>query len=223
MMGAMVQFRKWDDILSGQLPKPEKPRLLAWYHWARAIAQAEKGNLTEAKAESHPDECGPQGHKKANKGKIRPEMMVAEAELKGHLNMAEKHVDKGLRQLAKAAERERRLDVHGTASVSETCCGGARLTGRCGTGKRRLRKERSKMPWRNIRLTIMPNRACAPYARSPSLPDCDVSAFEAAVRRDARLRLPLCVKDATVQIIERSHFPRHKVCGEFLSPGIEGV
>ena len=51
-MGAMVQFRKWDDILSGQLPKPEKPRLLAWYHWARAIAQAEKGNLNEAKAES---------------------------------------------------------------------------------------------------------------------------------------------------------------------------
>ena len=26
-----------------------------------------------------------------------------------------------------------------------------------------------------------------------------------------------------VQIIERSHFPRHKVCGEFLSPGIERV
>lgn len=26
---------------------------------------------------------------------------------------------------------------------------------------------------------------------------------------------------AEVQILERSHFPRHKVCGEFLSPGIE--
>ena len=30
-------------------------------------------------------------------------------------------------------------------------------------------------------------------------------------------------EDATVQIIEKSHFPRHKVCGEFLSPGIEGI
>ena len=29
----------------------------------------------------------------------------------------------------------------------------------------------------------MPNRACAPYVRSPSLPDCErVSAFEAVVR-----------------------------------------
>ncbi len=30
-------------------------------------------------------------------------------------------------------------------------------------------------------------------------------------------------EDATVQIIEKSHLPRHKVCGEFLSPGIEGI
>jgi tetratricopeptide (TPR) repeat protein len=109
MMGAMVQFRKWDDILSGQLPKPEKPRLLAWYHWARAIAQAEKGNLTEVKAEATLMDAALEGHKKANKGKIRPEMMVANDELKGHINIAEKRVDKGLRQLAKAAERERRL------------------------------------------------------------------------------------------------------------------
>ena len=108
-MGAMVQFRKWDDILAGQLPKPEKPRLLAWYHWARAIAQADKGNLKEAKAESALMKTALQAHKKANKGKIRPEMKVAEAELKGHLSIAEKRVDKGLKQLAKAAERERRL------------------------------------------------------------------------------------------------------------------
>ena len=74
LMGAMVQFRKWDDILAGQLPKPEKPRLLAWYHWARAIAQADKGNLTEAKAESALMKTALQAHKKANKGKIRPEM-----------------------------------------------------------------------------------------------------------------------------------------------------
>jgi hypothetical protein len=109
LMGAMVQFRKWDDILSGQLPKPEKPRLLAWYHWARAIAQADKGNLTEAKSEAALMNTALQAHKKANKGKIRAEMKVAQAELKGHLSIAEKRVDKGLKQLAKAAEQERRL------------------------------------------------------------------------------------------------------------------
>ena len=36
-------------------------------------------------------------------------MKVAEAELKGHISLAEKRVDKGLKQLASAAERERRL------------------------------------------------------------------------------------------------------------------
>ena len=30
-----------------------------------------------------------------------------------------------------------------------------------------------------------------------------------------------CQEGANVQIMERSQFPRHKVCGEFLSPGIE--
>jgi hypothetical protein len=109
MMGAMVQFRKWDDILSGQLPKPQKPRLLAWYHWARAIAQAEKGNLTEVKTEAALMDAALEAHKKANKGTIRPEMKVAKDELKGHISIADKHVDKGLRQLAKAAERERKL------------------------------------------------------------------------------------------------------------------
>ena len=35
--------------LSAQLAeKPEKPRLLAWYHWARAIAHADKGNVSAA-------------------------------------------------------------------------------------------------------------------------------------------------------------------------------
>jgi tetratricopeptide (TPR) repeat protein len=109
MMGAMVQFRKWDEILSGQLPKPQKPRLLAWYHWARAIAQAEKGNLTEVRTEAALMDAALEAHKKANKGTIRPEMKVAKDELKGHISIAEKRVDKGLRQLAKAAERERRL------------------------------------------------------------------------------------------------------------------
>ena len=75
LMGAMVQFRKWDDILStGNFEKPAKPRLLAWYHWARAIAQAEKGNVRKPRRKSALMKTAIQAHKQANKGKVRAEM-----------------------------------------------------------------------------------------------------------------------------------------------------
>jgi tetratricopeptide (TPR) repeat protein len=108
-MGAMVQFRKWDDILSGKLPKPEKPRLQAWYHWARAIAHAEQVDAVAAKIEAAEMKTALQAHRKANKGKIRDEMKVAWDEVQGHISLAEKRVDKGLKQLASASARERRL------------------------------------------------------------------------------------------------------------------
>jgi tetratricopeptide (TPR) repeat protein len=110
MMGAMVQFRKWDEILAGELPKPEKPRLLAWYHWARALAQANKGNVTAADTEAALMKSAVDAHKTSNKGKISPEMKVAMKELEGHLSVASKRVDKGLKQLAKASQAERRLN-----------------------------------------------------------------------------------------------------------------
>lgn len=109
LMGAMVQFRKWDDILSTGFEKPAKPRLIAWYHWARAIAHAEKGNVSAAKAEEAEMKKAIQAHKQANKGKVREEIAVASAEVKGHISLAENRVDKGLKQIASAVERERRL------------------------------------------------------------------------------------------------------------------
>jgi tetratricopeptide (TPR) repeat protein len=109
LMRAMVQFRKWDDILAGQLPKPEKPRLQAWYHWSRALAYANKGQVEPAKQEAGLMKQAVQAHKQANKGKVRREVEVAVEELKGHISMAEKRIDKGLKQLASAAAREQRL------------------------------------------------------------------------------------------------------------------
>ncbi len=50
-----------------------------------------------------------QAHKQANKGKVREEIAVASAEVKGHISLAENRVDKGLKQIASAVERERRL------------------------------------------------------------------------------------------------------------------
>ena len=54
-----------------QFEKPAKPRLIAWYHWARAIAHAEKGNVSAAKAEEAEMKKAIQAHKQANKGKVR--------------------------------------------------------------------------------------------------------------------------------------------------------
>jgi tetratricopeptide (TPR) repeat protein len=110
MMGAMVQFRKWDEILGGELPKPEKPRLLAWYHWSRALAHANKENLAAAETEAALMKSAIDSHKAANKGKISPEMKVAMLELQGQLSVASKRVNKGLKQLAKASREERRLN-----------------------------------------------------------------------------------------------------------------
>jgi tetratricopeptide (TPR) repeat protein len=109
LMRAMVQFRKWDEILAGQLPEPEKPRLQAWYHWARAVAYADKGQVDPAKQEAGLMKQSVQAHKKANKGKVRPEVKVAADELKGHMAIAEKRIDKGLKQIASASVREQRL------------------------------------------------------------------------------------------------------------------
>ena len=109
LMRTMVQFRKWDDVLSDQLPKPAKPRLEAWYHWARAVAYADKGQVEPAKQEAALMKQAVQAHKKANKGKVRPEVKVASEELKGHISIAEKRIDKGLKQIASASVREQHL------------------------------------------------------------------------------------------------------------------
>lgn len=109
LMRTMVQFRKWDEIASGALPKPEKPRLQAWYHWARTIAFANKGDASSAKSEQSQFKQGMQAHRQANKGKIRPEIEAAAAELEGHITMAEGRIDKGLKQLASASMRQRKI------------------------------------------------------------------------------------------------------------------
>jgi len=52
LMRVLVRFEKWDEILDGKtLPLYEKPWEAAWYHWARGVALAEKGDAAAAKAE----------------------------------------------------------------------------------------------------------------------------------------------------------------------------
>lgn len=109
LMGAMVQFRKWDAILTGELPKPEKPRLVAWYHWARGVAQASKENASAAQTEAALMKTAIHAHRRANDGKVLPAVQVAAKELEGHISLAQKRIDKGLKQIAKASLAERRL------------------------------------------------------------------------------------------------------------------
>ncbi|HYP05484.1 MAG TPA: hypothetical protein VER03_04545 [Bryobacteraceae bacterium] len=109
LMGAMVQFRKWGQILAGELPKPDKPRLLAWYHWARGVALANKENASAAMTEAALMKSAIEAHRRANDGKVLPPVQVAAKELEGHINIARKKVDKGLKQIAKASAAERKL------------------------------------------------------------------------------------------------------------------
>lgn len=49
LMRTLVRFEKWDEILDGStLLTYDKPRELAWYHWARGVAQATKGSRAAA-------------------------------------------------------------------------------------------------------------------------------------------------------------------------------
>ena len=52
LMRVLVRFEKWDEILDGAtLPVYDKPMENAWYHWARGIAFASKGNMAGAAEE----------------------------------------------------------------------------------------------------------------------------------------------------------------------------
>ncbi|PYS24227.1 MAG: hypothetical protein DMG11_24640, partial [Acidobacteria bacterium] len=49
LMRTLVRFEKWDEILDGAtLPFYNKPREASWYHWARSLASAAKGNRADA-------------------------------------------------------------------------------------------------------------------------------------------------------------------------------
>lgn len=109
MLRAMTQFRKWDQILAGELPEPAKPRMKAWYHWARGLAYADKGDAPSAKGEAGLMKAAIGAHRKANGGKVRDEVKVGFEELEGHILLAEKRVGNGLEKLAKASMKEQRL------------------------------------------------------------------------------------------------------------------
>jgi tetratricopeptide (TPR) repeat protein len=109
-MRTLVQFEKWDAVLdAAMLPAFGKPRQEAWRHWARALAQANKGNAAAASEEARAFEAAMADFQKRTGRPEPPELQVARQEMAGHLEAAEGHVDKALKTLEAASKAERKL------------------------------------------------------------------------------------------------------------------
>jgi tetratricopeptide (TPR) repeat protein len=110
MMRTLVQFEKWDAILDEQtLPAFGRARQDAWRHWARALAQANKGNVEAAREESRQFESTMLEFRNKTHRTDPDELKVARQELAGHLAVATGNRGQGLRLLEIASKSERRL------------------------------------------------------------------------------------------------------------------
>lgn len=110
LMRAMVLSENWDEILDGHsLPVYDRPREIAWRHWAMALANASKGNAAAANEEAKLMDAALRQYEEIVKKKAPEELTVARAELAGHIEVAEGKVAKGLKTLESASKAERKL------------------------------------------------------------------------------------------------------------------
>jgi tetratricopeptide (TPR) repeat protein len=110
MLRTLVQFEKWDEILAGELlPVYGKPRQQAWRHYARALAQAGKGNVAAAGEEAEAFEAAMNEFTAKTKRPEPAELQVARQEMVGHIEGAEGRVDRALKTLEAASKAERKL------------------------------------------------------------------------------------------------------------------
>jgi tetratricopeptide (TPR) repeat protein len=110
MLRTLVQFEKWDAVLDdAMLPAFGKPRQDAWRHWARALAQANRGNAAAARQEAQAFEASTQDFQKRTGRPEPPELQVAREEMTGHLEAAEGRSDRALKTLEAASKAERKL------------------------------------------------------------------------------------------------------------------
>jgi tetratricopeptide (TPR) repeat protein len=110
MMRTLVQFEKWDAVLDdGMLPAFGRPRQDAWRHWARAVAQANKGDAAAAKQEAQAFEQSITEFRDRTHRPEPAELQVARQEMAGHIDIASGQVSHGLKQLDAASKAERKL------------------------------------------------------------------------------------------------------------------
>ncbi len=110
LMRAMVLSENWDEILDGHsLPVYDRPRELAWRHWAMGVAHASKGNAAGANEEARQMDAAFRQYEEVVKRKAPAELLVAREELSGHIQAAEGKVSKGLKTLENASKQQRKL------------------------------------------------------------------------------------------------------------------
>ncbi|MDX1984470.1 MAG: tetratricopeptide repeat protein [Bryobacteraceae bacterium] len=110
LMRTLVQHERWTEILDGaSLPVVDKPRELAWRHWASGLAHAARGDAGEAQDSLDAmDEVLDQYQDKVKQA-VPAELRVARQELTGHILIARKKVEQGIEKLRKTMKRERAL------------------------------------------------------------------------------------------------------------------
>lgn len=110
LMRTLVQSESWDEILDGNtLPVYDRPREMAWLHWANGLAYAAKRDVAHAKAEAKQMDASLTQYAEQVKRKPPVELTIAREELEGHIAAASGQVDHGLKILAKAARAERAM------------------------------------------------------------------------------------------------------------------
>jgi tetratricopeptide (TPR) repeat protein len=109
-MRAMVLSENWDAILDGQsLPVYDRPRELAWRHWAMGVAQASKGDAQAATQEMHQMDAALKQYEQEVKRKPPAELVVGRQELEGHILAAQGKADAAFHALESAALAQRKL------------------------------------------------------------------------------------------------------------------
>jgi tetratricopeptide (TPR) repeat protein len=111
MLRTLVQFEKWDEIVGDStLPVLARPRQEAWRHWARALAFAGKGQAAQAREEAAKFDQSLVDYRTRTKRATNPqELEVARLELTAHLDLADGHNAKALKEFETASKAERKL------------------------------------------------------------------------------------------------------------------
>ena len=110
MLRTLVQFEKWDAILTGDLlPVLERPRQEAWRHWARALALANTNRGAKAREELAQFDAALAAYRTRTKRPNPTELEVARQELEAHLELAAGRTNRALKQFEQASRAERRL------------------------------------------------------------------------------------------------------------------
>jgi tetratricopeptide (TPR) repeat protein len=110
LLRTLVQNERWDQILDGTtLPEYNKPREMAWRHWAVGLAHAAKGNAKGSKSALERMDVTLDQYQDKVKLAVPAELRVARLELAGHVLAARGKTDQALAKLTKLVERERAL------------------------------------------------------------------------------------------------------------------